>query len=96
MAQNRSGSTKEELLDRLISIAQEMSADKIVEVVNFANALKYTPEKPRFERGSLEALLDAMNRFGPLEFEPGELETLLTEIYAMRELDLDKNDRLSA
>jgi hypothetical protein len=39
--------------------------------------------------GSAEAILAALDAAGPLEFEQGELDTLLSEIEQLRELDLD-------
>jgi len=40
-------------------------------------------------RGSAEAILHALDQAGPLQFEPGELESLLAEIQALLELDHD-------
>ncbi len=38
-------------------------------------------------RGSVEAVLQALEQVGPLQFAPGELDTLLAEIQTMREMD---------
>lgn len=84
--------TKKELLDHLISVVQELPADQIAEVSEFAEELKENSKKLGSERGSIEAIIETMNKFGPLEFEPGELENLLAEISAMRELDLGEHD----
>lgn len=47
-------------------------------------------------RGSAEAILQALEQTGPLQFMPGELESLLAEIQILREMDLEINDRLYA
>jgi len=48
---------------------------------------KYAPDAPR--RGSGEAILQALEQVGPLQFAPGELDTLLAEIQTLREVDLE-------
>ncbi len=40
-------------------------------------------------RGSAEAVLEALEQVGPLQFAPGELDALLAEIQTMREMDLE-------
>ena len=82
-------STKERLTDRLITVVRELPADKVSEVVDFADYLqtKYAALAP--PRGSVEAILHALDQAGPLQFEPNELESLLADIQALRELDDD-------
>jgi hypothetical protein len=65
-------------------------------VIDFADYLrsKYAPDAP--QRGSSEAILRALEQVGPLQFEPGELDTLLAEIQALREMDLETYDELPA
>jgi len=41
-------------------------------------------------------ILQALEQTGPLQFAPGELDTLLVEVQALREMDVETNDRLSA
>ncbi len=80
----------------LVSAVQGLPSDKIRQVIDFASYLrsKYTFDSPR--RGSPEAILQALEQTGPLQFVPGELDTLLAEIQVMRELDNETNDQLSA
>jgi hypothetical protein len=83
--------TKESLLNRLVAVVQELPEDKVLEVYDFADYLqrKYRPRD--LERGSAEAILQALERVGPLQFEPGELDDLLTDIERMRAMDLDEH-----
>lgn len=84
--------TKEHLLKGLIVVVQELSVDKLLEVLDFASYLhsKYSSQPP--ERGSAEAILQALERTGPLQFEPGELDALLADIERMRAIDLAEHD----
>ena len=83
--------TKESLLNRLVAVVQELPEDKLLEVYDFADYLqrKYRPR--HLERGSAKAILQALERVGPLQFEPGELDDLLTDIERMRAMDLDEH-----
>ena len=58
-------------------------------MIGFADYLrsKYSPDAPR--RGSGEAILQTLEQVGPLQFAPGELDTLLAEIQMMRKMDLE-------
>ena len=47
------------------------------------------------QHGSADAILDALTVVGPLQFEEGELETLLEEIEAMRQLDISDEWRMN-
>lgn len=44
---------------------------------------KYVPDAP--QRGSAAAVLQALEQVGPLQFAPGELESLLAEVQTMRD-----------
>lgn len=86
MNEHTSTSVKE-----LETILAELPADKVQEVVDFASYLRhrYHTMSPR---GSAKAILQALEKKGPLEFEAGELEALLAEIEAMREMDMRDDD----
>jgi hypothetical protein len=49
-------------------------------VIDFASYLrsKYVPDAP--QRGSAAAILQALEEVGPLQFESGELDSLLDDI----------------
>ena len=85
MTQHTSTSAQE-----IEAILAELPADKVQEVVDFASYLRHrygsTPK-----RGSARAILQALETTGPLEFEKGELETLLEELETMRQIDLHDN-----
>lgn len=58
-------------------------------MIDFADYLrsKYAPDAPQC--GSGEAILQALEQVGPLQFAAGELDTLLAEIQTLREMDLE-------
>jgi hypothetical protein len=77
---------------QLINVAaavRDLPPEKILQVIDFADYLrsKYAPDAP--QRGSVEAVLQALEQVGPLQFVPGELNTLLAEIQTMREMDIE-------
>ncbi|MCZ2112706.1 MAG: DUF2281 domain-containing protein [Anaerolineae bacterium] len=78
-----------------ITILEQLLADlpeeKAQEVVDFAAYLRrqYTTAT---ERGSARAILNALDEEGPLLFAEGELDSLLAELEAMRQLDLSDRD----
>ena len=80
----------------LTTAVRDLPPEKILQVIDFAGYLrsKYAPDAP--QRGSVEAVLQALEQVGPLQFAPGELDTLLAEIQTMREMDLETHDQLSA
>lgn len=80
--------TKQRLLDQLVETARELPEDRLLEVLDFAGYLQSRYSRRRPERGSPEAILQALERIGPLQFEPGELDQLLEEIEQMRLMDL--------
>jgi hypothetical protein len=84
------------LADHLAEAIRDLPRGKILQVIDFADYLrsKYAPDAP--QRGSVEVILQALEQVGPLQFAPGELDTLLAEIQTMREMDLESYDKLSA
>jgi hypothetical protein len=85
-----------QLVDHLAAAVRDLPHEKILQVIDFVGYLrsKYAPGAP--QRGSAEVILQALEQVGPLQFAPGELNTLLAEIQTMREMDLETYDELSA
>ncbi len=79
--------TKQNLLDQLVSAAQSLSTDKLLEALDFVGYLRdRASSAARPERGSARALL---SHVGTFHFGPGELNQLLADIAQMRALDLE-------
>jgi len=87
---------KQQIETRLATAVRGLPPDKMRQVIDFANYLrsKYASDAPR--RGSAEVILQTLEQVGPLQFAPGELDTLLAEIQTMREMDIETRDQLSA
>jgi hypothetical protein len=71
----------EEDMETHLEVAmQGLSPEKVRQVIDFASYLrsKYVPDAP--QRGSAAAILQALEEVGPLQFEPGELDSLLDDI----------------
>ena len=87
---------KQQIETRLAAAVRDLPPERIRQVIDFADYLRsrYVPAAPR--RGSVEAVLQALEQVGPLQFAPGELDTLLTEVQTMREMDLGSYDQLLA
>jgi len=87
---------KRQIETHLATAVRGLPPEKIFQVIDFADYLrsKYAPDAP--QRGSVEVILQALEQVGPLQFAPGELDTLLAEIQTMREMDMETNDQLSA
>lgn len=70
---------------RLVTAVRGLPPDKVQQVIDFADYLrtKYTADVP--QRGSPEVILQALEQIGPLQFAPGELDALLTEVQALRD-----------
>lgn len=83
--------TRERLLDKLVETARSLPEDKLLGVIDFAGYLQSEYSRRRPERGSPEAILQALERIGPLQFEPGELDQLLAEIEQIRLMDLGEH-----
>ena len=79
----------EHLIDQLVEKARALPPDKLMTLIDFAGYLQSHYGRQRPERGSPEAILQALERIGPLQFEPGELDQLLEEIEHMRLMDLE-------
>ena len=86
---------KQQMETCLAASVQDLPPDKILQVIDFADYLrsKYAPDTPK--RGSAEAILQALEQVGPVQFAAGELNALLAEIQTMREMDLETYDELS-
>lgn len=78
-------------VQELETILADLPANKVREVVDFASYLRHR-YGPSPQRGSVGAILQALKETGPLQFEEGELDMLLNELEAMRQLDLSGND----
>jgi hypothetical protein len=80
---------KQQIEPRLAAAVQDLPPEKLLQVIDFAGYLrsKYAPDAP--QRGSSEAILQALEQVGPLEFAPEELDTLLAEIQTMRDMETD-------
>jgi hypothetical protein len=72
----------------LEEILADLPAEKVQTLMDFAYYLhqRYASH-PR--RGSAGAILETLERVGSLQFEEGELDALLKDIEAMRQLDID-------
>ena len=83
---------KRQIESHLAEAVRDLPHEKILQVIDFADYLrsKYVPDAP--QRGSAEAILQALEQIGPLQFAPGELDTLLAEIQTMREMDMETYD----
>lgn len=71
----------------LENIIAELPVGQAQALMGFAHYLqqKYTPQP---QRGSAAAILETLEEVGPLQFEEGELDSLLNDIKAMRQLDM--------
>ncbi len=76
---------RERLLQLLLATARAMPEAQLREVTDFADFLQ-AKHGARPERGSAEGLL---RHAGSLHFEPGEMDSILTDIAEMRHLDLE-------
>jgi hypothetical protein len=87
---------EEDTETRLQMAVRGLPPERIRQVIDFASYLrsKYVPEAP--QHGSAAAILQTLEQVGPLQFAPGELDSLLAEIQTMRDMDLETNDRLPA
>jgi len=71
---------KHRIESRLVTAVQGLPPDKVQQVIDFADDLRtqYAADVP--QRGSAEAILQALDQAGPLQFAPGELDALLAEV----------------
>lgn len=77
-------------IKELETIMADLPTEKVQELLDFAHYLhqRYTPHP---QRGSATAILDTLEEVGSLQFEESELDTLLADIQAMRQLDMLEN-----
>ena len=87
---------EQQIENRLEAAMRGLPDDKILQVLDFASYLrsKYAPDV--LGRGSVDAIFQTLDHVGPLQFAPGELDTLLEEIQAMREMDEPTDEQLSS
>jgi hypothetical protein len=86
---------EQQIETHLAAAVRGLPPEKMFQVIDFAGYLrsKYAPDAP--QRGSVEVILQALEQVGPLQFAPGELDTLLAEIQTLREMDVETDDELS-
>ncbi|MBP9501691.1 MAG: DUF2281 domain-containing protein [Candidatus Promineofilum sp.] len=70
----------------LEALLAELPEDKTREVIDFAAFLHQQYAQP-FRRGSAGAIMQALDETGGLEFDAGELDTLLDDLESFRQLD---------
>lgn len=87
---------KERLLTQLVAVVKELPNEQIAEVADFAGYLQSKHRSLDARPGSPQAVLGALERYGPLEFDEGELDTLMADVERLRNLELDENGGLSA
>jgi hypothetical protein len=75
----------------LETIMAELPDEKAQEVLDFAHYLRQR-YVPQVERGSASAILETLGKVGALQFEEGELTSLLEDLAAMRQMDMNTRD----
>lgn len=70
----------------LEALLAELPEEKTREVIDFAAFLHQQYAQP-FRRGSAGAIMQALDEVGALEFDAGELDTLLDDLESFRQLD---------
>lgn len=79
----------QQMENHLAAAVRDLPREKILQVIDYAGYLRSKYARDAHRRGSVEAILLALEQIGPLEFAPGELDTLLADTQTMREMDLD-------
>lgn len=74
----------------LESILTALPSESIEELLDFARSLRRL-HTSQLQRGSAAAILHVLEDDGLLHFEEDELDVLLDEIEALRQLDLSSN-----
>ncbi len=75
----------------LNKIINELPSEKVQALLDFAYYLRHQYVSLP-QRGLAASILETMAEVGPLEFAPGELDSLLADIAAMRQLDITDHD----
>ena len=83
---------KARLTERLVAAVQELPEEQVAEVLDFASYLRTRYESHPAESGSAQAILRVLDSGGALQFDPGELDLILTEIDHARDSDLKSDD----
>jgi hypothetical protein len=96
MAQFQRLDAKERLVTQLVALVKDLPDELIAEIADFVGYLQSKHGALNEGQGSPEGILDGLDRYGPLEFDEGELDTLIADIERLRNQDLDDNARLSA
>lgn len=91
--------TRESITDQLVKMIARMPFQMLMQLFEYASGLlapntkkdsggnKHHIMSTKPKRGSAEAILQAIDEVGPLEFEPGELDRILDELREMRHMD---------
>jgi hypothetical protein len=82
--------TNTQLLERLISALYDLPPDKLPQVFDFVGYLQGRYGQGAARRGSGRALIEAIEGVGQLQFAPGELDAILDDINAARELSEER------
>lgn len=80
---------KAQLTERLVAVVQASHEDQVAEVLDFASYLRTKYEHTGTADGSAKILLTVLDSGGALQFDPGELDTILAEINQARDNDRD-------
>lgn len=88
MATTNGARSRDRLLKELVSLMRELPREQLIAVADYAHKL----QGEAIPRGTAEAVLTALDRVGPLQFDPEELDRLMHEIEAMRRLDFDSDE----
>lgn len=78
---------KDRLMETLLENVRDLPEHEVAKVLAFAEHLREESSEDAPELGSARAISHALDEDGPLEFEPGELDTLLADIENMRDMD---------
>ncbi len=78
-----------QLTERLVAVVQASHEDRVAEVLDFASYLRTKYEYIGPADGSAKILLTMLDSGGALQFNPGELDTILAEIDRARDNDRD-------
>ena len=77
---------KQAVKERLSQVIDALPVEKAEAVLDYAEYLEAKQAQADLQTGTFDALLKAVEKYGGLRFEPGELEQLLAEIDEARHL----------